>query len=317
MKNGKAVAFVGSLLLTAVVNLYSGEIKDSLSFIRHKFMIQICGRKQIIINSSDDTRYIEALDREIIAKNRLSEISIKGGMISPVFGNYELTDDKIGCVHLAKNKDGYVITINNQTITINALADFCNNIYNTYYGPKNYTTFYTIHDNSWVFTCVRGQKFLRNINPNRATDEVLHLLQAFDNNPKLNQLGFMFHSSPGKGKSLMVEVIAAERSMPVYILNINSSKLSDSDVNTLIMTVPPNSIILFEELDLQILSMQQNSTNHVSIGGLLSAMDGPARRSDNNIIIITTNDYLGLINLFPKDSLIRPGRIDHVINFEY
>jgi len=53
--------------------------------------------------------------------------------------------------------------------------------------------------------------------------------------------------------------------------------------------VPLHFIIYIEEIDKQLATLMENNRIKISIGGLLTALDGSQRLSDGTIIILTSN----------------------------
>jgi chaperone BCS1 len=126
--------------------------------------------------------------------------------------------------------------------------------------------------------------------------------------------GYLLYGSPGTGKSTCIEVIANMYNMSVYILTLNSRNMTDTTLINLLCRVPPNSIITIEEIDKQMVTLKKNKTANVSVGGLLTAIDGPQRLSHSTIVIMTANtaNFLSKGDMF---ALCRPGRIDQTFNF--
>jgi len=313
MFNTKFFLISGSIV-TIVANLYSFEIKELISSNYNKFF----NNHKII--KVINLQYIDSIDKEIMQFNKnVNHLVLDADKITPHYGNYNLNDEKIGKIRLIKDNEGYTISVS-KNISIDEIIEYCNSTHSKYYGIDNYTTFYTINGKQWAFSGVSPRELLSNITESDliSTKPILKVMDYINNfrNNNLKRIGFLFYSTPRKGKSLTVQIIAAEFNMPIYTLYLNATKMSDCDINNLIIDVPPNSILLLEELDLQIETMQKNSDNHVSIGGLLNAMDGVKRRNEGNIMIITTNNYEKLKEIFPEGALVGPGRVDHVINFD-
>ena len=91
--------------------------------------------------------------------------------------------------------------------------------------------------------------------------------------------------------------------------------MTDSTLITLFNQVPMNSIILIDEIEKQLETININKNKSLSYGGILSAMAGAEKLSHSVIIIITVNDIDKLDSDFKK-SLIRPGRIDNVVDLK-
>jgi hypothetical protein len=131
---------------------------------------------------------------------------------------------------------------------------------------------------------------------------------------------YFFHGVEGSGKSTLIQIVAAKHNMAVYLIYLNSKDMSDSNLIYLIGKVPRNSIIAIEELDSQLDTLNRNQNNMISIGGLLSALDGPHRLDDGVLVFINSNlsDLTILESKYPDyfKALCRQGRIDKFIKFE-
>lgn len=127
--------------------------------------------------------------------------------------------------------------------------------------------------------------------------------------------GYLIHGPTGTGKSAIGEIIAKKYNMTVYQLQLNSKDLEDNDLKLLISKMVPNSILFVDEVEKQIESMKKQKIAHVTMAGVLSAIDGPQKMSHGSIVIMTSNKKTFL----PQDEeamLLRPGRIDKVFNFQ-
>jgi len=96
--------------------------------------------------------------------------------------------------------------------------------------------------------------------------------------------------------------------MSVYCITLNHEKMCDSALTNLINSIPPSSIVVFDEIDKQLV----DKPKRVSIGGILSAIDGPSRLPTRCLVILTSNvrEFLTAPNM---EALVRPGRIDQAV----
>lgn len=128
--------------------------------------------------------------------------------------------------------------------------------------------------------------------------------------------GYLFIGAIGQGKTTTIEMIAQKYNMDTYMLNLNANNMTDATLIKLVATVPPCSLIVIEEFEKQLENIRKDSTNKISDGGILSALDGPSRLSHGTIVIITANNIGTIVcgNNF-KDALLRQGRIDKTFEF--
>ena len=118
----------------------------------------------------------------------------------------------------------------------------------------------------------------------------------------------------GTGKTTVIEKLAINHNMSIYMVNLNSDGMTDSVLINLLANVPLKSLILFDEFDKQYTAIKTNTKISLSDGGILSAIDGPQRLSHGTIVIMIVNDVNSLTTTF-REQLIRPGRIDSTFNF--
>jgi mitochondrial chaperone BCS1 len=136
--------------------------------------------------------------------------------------------------------------------------------------------------------------------------------------------GYLFYGPPGTGKSSLVSALAAHFGMSIYAISLTD--FNDKTLVKAIRDVPPNSVILFEDidcmktgkarLDAEEFSKKQMPGSpeekadsggllSVTLSGLLNVLDG-FNAPENVLFIMTTNKIDTL-----DQALLRPGRIDY------
>ena len=180
-------------------------------------------------------------------------------------------------------------------------------------------SFYTSLAESWNFPILRRPRKTYKMTP--AMREVQVNVQLFiqGENEYLKQgkpfrQGYLIQGDPGTGKSTIVEKVAHDFGMSTYLVTLNSNQMTDSTLINLIASVPPRSIILFDDFDQQYSTLFTNQNLNVSHGGILTALDGAHRLSYGTIIFMLLNNMEVLDSSF-KEALVRPGRIDHQFKF--
>lgn len=140
---------------------------------------------------------------------------------------------------------------------------------------------------------------------------------------------------PGSGKTSLIHSIAGELSLNIYVVSLAKRGLDDFGLNSLISELPPQSIVLMEDIDAAFRhtaiardgvsgsktetpspskpsdpdGAQDLSPKGVTLSGLLNALDGVAAQ-EGRILFATTNRY-GSID----EALCRPGRMDVHVEF--
>jgi chaperone BCS1 len=136
--------------------------------------------------------------------------------------------------------------------------------------------------------------------------------------------GYLLYGPPGTGKTSLVSALAAHFALSIYAISLTD--FNDRSLMKAIHDVPPNSLILFEDIDCvrtgkarsdaDRSSKQHASTLHegkvdlsdhfgVTLSGLLNVLDG-FYAPESVLFVMTTNKIESL-----DGALLRPGRIDY------
>jgi chaperone BCS1 len=146
--------------------------------------------------------------------------------------------------------------------------------------------------------------------------------------------GYLLHGKPGSGKTSLIQAIAGELGLNVYIISLSRAGLDDTTLASAIGELPSRCIALMEDLDAAfhrgITREQEDSADdgddaaggpkagpkgppasRITLSGLLNALDGVGAQ-EGRILFATTNRYNVL-----DSALIRPGRLDLHIEFKH
>ncbi|KAI6149548.1 P-loop containing nucleoside triphosphate hydrolase protein [Pisolithus tinctorius] len=148
--------------------------------------------------------------------------------------------------------------------------------------------------------------------------------------------GYLLYGAPGSGKTSIIQAIAGELCLDVYVLTLSRSGLDDTSLATLLSGLPSQCILLMEDIDAAFhhgLSRESgsptatsspetrsrdgpngssnsgDSTSKLSLSGILNAIDG-ITANEGRILFATTNKYDVL-----DPALCRPGRMDIRLEF--
>ena len=144
---------------------------------------------------------------------------------------------------------------------------------------------------------------------------------------------FSQYGAPGSGKTSLIQSIAGELSLDVYVISLSRAGLDDNSLQELISDLPEQCIALMEDIDVafhRTLSRDlpnegeepkettvpdpsatpQERSSRVSLSGLLNALDGVGAQ-EGRILFATTNRYEAL-----DPALRRPGRMDVHVEFK-
>lgn len=141
------------------------------------------------------------------------------------------------------------------------------------------------------------------------------------------------YGAPGSGKTSLIQSIAGELNLDVYVISLSRAGLDDSSLQELISDLPEQCIALMEDIDAafhQTLNRDfsagegeeteqanspnpavasQERTSRISLSGLLNALDGVGAQ-EGRLLFATTNRYEAL-----DPALRRPGRMDVHVEF--
>lgn len=125
------------------------------------------------------------------------------------------------------------------------------------------------------------------------------------------KLNFLLTGVPGAGKTSLVKAIALKYNRPLYVLSFTKG-ITDESLIDLMSEVNNNSIILVEDIDAFFVDRESKANINVSFSALLNVMDGTMMKGNGTMMFLTANHPDRL-----DSALIRPGRVDHVIRFDY
>lgn len=203
---------------------------------------------------------------------------------------------------------------------------------------KEKTAIFTTRFDTWTFCSIKEKRDPKSVILHKGVwkdlcEDVSNFLkkkQWYKEMGIPHRRGYLLYGEPGNGKTTTISAIAGYFNMDIYIFKFDGTNLDE-----LFSRVPPNSIILIEDID----SIFPNETKNdfeekkggsmifsdgvstcvgrptikmnteTSYSALLNSLDGVCS-SESRIIFMTTNFREEL----PK-SLIRPGRIDKKIYF--
>lgn len=120
--------------------------------------------------------------------------------------------------------------------------------------------------------------------------------------------GYLLHGAPGSGKTSFIYALAGSLNYNICVLNLNERGLTDDRLALALSNIPPQSIVLLEDIDAAFSAHRTANSNHsgsdVTFSGLLNVLDGVSA-SEERLVFMTTNHVDRL-----DPALIRPGRVD-------
>lgn len=110
--------------------------------------------------------------------------------------------------------------------------------------------------------------------------------------------GYLLLGPAGNGKSTIVQVLATELKLPIYLLSLSEPEFTDRGLAWALGRTPDKCLVVIEDFEKIVLK------DAITPSGLLNAIDGPLA-SEGRLLIITANNINSI-----SDHFLRPGRID-------
>ena len=109
------------------------------------------------------------------------------------------------------------------------------------------------------------------------------------------------HGPPGGGTTSFFLALAGALDLDVCLLSLSDEGLTDDRLALALANAPRNCCVLLEDVDAAFAS-EETSRGHLTLSGLLNALDGAAA-AEGRVVLMTTN-YVERLDA----ALIRPGR---------
>ncbi|WWC93241.1 hypothetical protein V866_000074 [Kwoniella sp. B9012] len=61
--------------------------------------------------------------------------------------------------------------------------------------------------------------------------------------------GWLLYGLPGTGKTSLITALASQFNLQIYVINLGAKGIDDDELLKLVMSIPPKSILLFEDID--------------------------------------------------------------------
>ena len=325
---------------------YNCELKTQ---IHHPIIVPVDGfYDMILLNDTIINKFIEnGIDQNVIGVD-IESLKNKYIHIEIISVRVNVTDKKGEPVE--KISPQLVIYAENVEIIDAFIAiiynlDEINTRINKKFSLRKYVLMNGTDDNvtSSDITVIKNYKnvFLSKNNSEFIQETIKEWIISIDENIKMGippKIGLLLTGHPGTGKSSIIYAIAEETKKHIYSVNLRS--MDDSTIICNLKNLE-NYVIVFEDIDCIIslrdrekygeeheknynMQMYSNNTNQsnstststlktkdeVSMDVFLEILDGYSYLK--NCIVIMTTNHMEMID----PAIIRPGRIDHIINFD-
>lgn len=126
---------------------------------------------------------------------------------------------------------------------------------------------------------------------------------------------YLLEGVPGTGKTSLAMSVAAELQLPLYLLNVNTAGLSPTVVLNLLANTEAPAVVLIEEFDKILGDSADGAADSLTVTDFMEILDG-VQGVENKIVFITTN-FKELLEVDKRSAVLRPGRIDVNLHFQY
>lgn len=220
----------------------------------------------------------------------------------------------------------YIKEIMSSRYGINTITVHQPNIETTRSSDKNQDKNVDITKVSWSsFNIQTNKTFTNTILTDTVTRELVDDIRKFIENDEEYyntkgipyKRGYLLYGPPGTGKTSIIKSIASKYNMDIFLINMGEIK-SEKELTMVFQGTRNCSdyhMVIFEDVDrCEFLSGNYRcQNNEETIRTLLNEFDG-VLETPKRITILTANDK-SPIEAIP--ALIRPGRIDKLINLDY
>jgi len=208
---------------------------------------------------------------------------------------------------------------------------------------QNQTVIYSWYNQNWERTLAKPHRPWNSVKlNNNLASELLSDVERFLANKEIYQQrgiphrrGFLLYGPPGTGKTSFITALAGKLHYSIATLSLSNSTLTDDGLVHALSTMPPETILLLEDIDAifnedrlvpelvvsEPISNEQPArgparrgqntremkSETLSFSGLLNALDGVST-ADGRLLFMTTNHKEKL-----DPALIRPGRVDREV----
>jgi len=301
--------YLTSSYIDQIVKLFNDAV--------YRFLFQ-----EINIDVQSNPKCAYAITQEYAQYNIDTCPNVKGqdGHTEPEFsiqyGTHYIRTD-IGTIILIYQEQEIKLLTFRSMISKDDFTSYFKKVYKKHCRPDSLLIFFTSENDRWAFPIYRRPH--NKINGHIITNDMRQVMDDVEEFIKTEtdytdkcipyRRGYLLHGPTGTGKSALVQLLATKYDRSIYLLTLNSKEMNDTILINLCSIVPPNSIICIDEIDKQLEFLMKDKQNKVSMGGILSAIDGPQRLSHSTIIIMTANNDYFIPNDY-HDAFFRQGRID-------
>lgn len=185
---------------------------------------------------------------------------------------------------------------------------------------ENTIGIYNVDTPVWEFMAHKKCRSMDTIYlPEETKTGVLKSIQKFYDSKQMyetlsitHKMVMLFEGVAGTGKTSFITALASHFGYNLCIMYFNG-KIDDTMLTLTIRNMPKKSWLLIEDMDylFQDKKTHDASKNNITLSGLLNILDGVSTK-EGFVCFMTTNLKKNL-----DETLIRPGRVDKIVNFDY
>lgn len=126
---------------------------------------------------------------------------------------------------------------------------------------------------------------------------------------------YLLYGESGTGKTKTANIVAEQLDRDVYCMDFGGNNMTDERFSALVLGVPKNSIIIFDEFDKSVARLNTFAGAPMDAGTILKALRGPIPLPDGVIVFITANstDFLATHGF---QHLVSKGRVDVIKKYK-
>jgi chaperone BCS1 len=130
--------------------------------------------------------------------------------------------------------------------------------------------------------------------------------------------GYILYGPPGSGKTCISKIVANKYNIPIFYLDLTTISKNESLIDLVdeisVYACGKKYILLMEDVERSgFFAKDEKTETKLTMDCLLNVLDGVVE-PHNRITIMTVNDKSKIVG---HEALIRPGRIDKIIEIGY
>ncbi len=239
---------------------------------------------------------------------------------------FKISNELIICRHLYKYGDvmaiEYFFLLKDKNQPFDIIENIIKNFINKNIIKNNEITNFIYefkYETSWDYRRSIFSNYKRDISISNSAKLLLDDIEYYEKNIKIyneyinSKRAYMLYGIPGSGKSHLIYYIANKYNLNIYNITFREKNLYCEDYIKIIKEAPDDQILLLDDIDKKLFyqNKENNKKPKMDYYTFLNLLDKELIKF--KFVFILTNEIPDNMD----KALIRPGRIDKIIKFDY